>query len=112
MTLTNAITTAILNYLNYSGHLAWRENNNAVYDPTRKVFRRSKSFTPLGIGDICFIEHGTGIHCEIEIKTGKDRQRINQKKREFAVNFHGGKYFLVYDIEHFQEIAKREGWTK
>jgi len=77
MTRTNATTQAIVRHLNYSGFVAWRNNNGAIYDPTRKSFRKSKT-TLKGVFDIVGFRISDGKHLEIEIKTGKDKLSYDQ----------------------------------
>jgi hypothetical protein len=112
MTPTNALTTAILYWLCYNGHEAWRENNNSVYSPRQGVFRKPGKFAPEGIADVCFIERGTGKHCEIEVKTGDDKQSKKQVEREARVKRAGGKYFVVHNFDEFEVIAKQQGWVR
>lgn len=76
MTETNSLTKAILSYLNYSGHVAWRNNTTGVFDPTKKVFRKSNNRK--GISDIIGIHKDSGKLIAIEVKIGKDKLSKDQ----------------------------------
>lgn len=75
---TNELTKAVVAMLNYEGCFAWRQNNGAVYDPTRGAFR-SNSSTP-GISDVLGFEMQTCRLLAVEIKTGKDELSPDQIK--------------------------------
>lgn len=68
---TNALTKAVVQLLTLAGCKAWRQNNGAVYDPTREVFRAG-SATP-GISDVLGYHRATGRFVAVEIKTGTDK---------------------------------------
>jgi hypothetical protein len=69
---TNRITTAIVRHLNYAGYKAWRQNNGAVYDPARQLFRKNPNHL-LGVPDIIGYCKSTGKFICVEVKKGKDR---------------------------------------
>jgi hypothetical protein len=68
---TNELTKAVLALLALEGCFVWRQNNGAVFDPTREVFRSSSS-TP-GISDVLGFELRTCRLIAVEIKTGSDK---------------------------------------
>ncbi|MDO7846466.1 VRR-NUC domain-containing protein [Hymenobacter sp. M29] len=68
---TNELTKAVVKMLTLGGCKAWRQNNGAVYDPTREVFRAG-SATP-GISDVLGYHRATGRFVAVEIKTGSDK---------------------------------------
>lgn len=77
MTRTNQTTQAIIRYLNYNGFVVWRNNNGAVYDVKRKVFRKNQTSLK-GVFDIIGFRQSDGKHIEIEVKTGKDKMSEEQ----------------------------------
>src|SRR3990167_8178031 len=79
MTRTNATTKAILKFLNSSGFVAWRNNNGAVYDVKRSVFRKNPAMKK-GIPDICGYSKATGRAIFVEVKTGKDKLSEEQER--------------------------------
>lgn len=73
---TNELTKAVVAMLTLEGCFAWRQNNGAVYDPTRGAFRANSS-TP-GISDVLGFEMTTCRLMAIEIKTGSDKLTKDQ----------------------------------
>jgi hypothetical protein len=79
--------------------LCWRNNNGAVYDPTRKIFRRPSGRHSLrGITDILgFTCHGVIIAIEVKTKKGI----VSKEQKEFieTVNKCGGIAFVARSVE-------------
>ena len=98
----NAITQAILQYLSFSGVYAWRNNNAAVYDPTKKTFRTGSA--KKGVGDILGVLKD-GRHLEVEVKT-TDRQSEAQKQHEEMVKKMGGVYILAHSVDDVVEVLE------
>lgn len=67
---TSALTRAALATLHVHGFTAWRQNNGAVYDPRKKVFRAGS--TTKGISDILGYHERTGLQAAVEVKIGRD----------------------------------------
>lgn len=107
-TITNPLTNAIIDFFNFKGHKATRINTTGVFDPTRKAFRTGHR-SAIGCGDIIICLKG-GLYCEIEIKTGKDKQSENQLLRQKDIERAEGRYFVVKDIDNFLELAKKNNW--
>ena len=72
MSKTNELTHECINYLTLLGYKVWRNNNGAVYDPTRGCFRKSKTKL-LGVPDIIGYHKKTAKFIGVEIKVGKDK---------------------------------------
>lgn len=85
---TNSLTQAIIQLLVLHGFRAWRQNNAAVYDPTRKVFR-ANSATP-GISDVLGYHRSSGIFCAVEVKTGSDKLSPEQTEFLAGIRLAGG----------------------
>ncbi len=79
MSRTNALTNAIVDYLNLNGCFAWRSNNVGVFDPVKKVFRKNPRQLN-GVADILGIVKSSGIMIVCEVKTGKDELSPDQIK--------------------------------
>jgi len=97
MTNTNALTKSIVDWLNMSGHFVWRNNNAAVYDPTRKVFRSNS--TKKGIADIIGAHRDNGKLIAIEVKVGKDRLTPEQVAFLNDVKQRGGISLVAKSID-------------
>ena len=96
---TNATTQAIIKFLQFRGMYAVRINVQGMYDPVRKVFR--KSHTQRGTADIHACVHGH--HVSIEIKTGTDRQTDYQKITQEQVQHSGGIYLIIKSFPEFHD---------
>lgn len=84
----NALTKAIISLLKLHGFQAWRQNNAAVYDPTRQVFRANSA--EKGIADVLGYHRATGIMCAVEVKTGSDRLSKEQTAFLAGIRAAGG----------------------
>lgn len=99
---TNALTQQALKVLNLKGFNAWRQNNGAVYDPVKKVFRAGQ--TMKGVSDILGYHRHTGVIVAVEIKTGADKLSVWQEAFLEAINKAGGIGLVVRKIEDLQII--------
>jgi hypothetical protein len=107
MSNTNDLTQAILKYLNYSGKFkAWRNNNNAVYDTKKQIFRKNPT-TKLGVGDIIFIRKKDGLYGECEIKTGKDILSEEQKNHIREIIEAHCMSLVVHSFDEFLLLIKK-----
>ena len=103
MTKTNETTKAIIKYLNYAGHCAFRNNTQGTYDPTRKVRRRLPSWHGArGSGDVICCLRGGG-YMEVEVKTGGDALSPEQIDRHDKIRDLGGIVLVVKDLDDFME---------
>jgi hypothetical protein len=98
---TNALTKAVLYYCHLNGIRAWRQNNAAVYDPTRQCFRANSS-TP-GISDVLGYCLRTGRIIAIEIKTGRDTLSTEQRAFLAGIRLAGGFACEGRDIIQIQQ---------
>jgi hypothetical protein len=80
MTTTNSTTQAILHYLNYTGYVAWRNNNGAIYDVKRQAYRKNPT-TKHGVPDIIGFRKADGVALFVEVKTGRDK--LSQAQQVF-----------------------------
>lgn len=93
------LVKACLEYLGYAGVYAFRVNNGAVYDPSRKRFR-SMSGTP-GVADIIGVRNGQFL--AVEAKTAKGTQSADQKIFQAAVEAAGGQYILARSLDDLSD---------
>jgi hypothetical protein len=84
----NALTQAVVQLLALHGYHAWRQNNAAVYDPTRQVFRAGSSTK--GIADVLGYCCRTGRFAAVEVKVGKDKLSPEQTEFLAGVGAAGG----------------------
>lgn len=96
------IENAILERLSYvKDGFFWKSNTIGVYDPVKKVFRKSRSkYLINGVSDILGVYQGRFV--AIEVKTAKGRVSENQKRFIDNINKHGGLAFVarsVADVE-------------
>lgn len=103
----NSLTKETLRILDMCGFEAWRQNNAAVYDPVRKV-HRSNSATP-GIPDILGFDRKTGRFICCEIKSGKDKLSIEQKRFIDRVAASGAYGFVIRSTDDITAILKQFG---
>lgn len=98
------IENQILTYLGIVGIFAWKNQSTGLYDPTRKVFRKSNSKHQIkGVSDILGIFNGRML--AIEVKTPKTKNRTTAEQKAFIdmVNSNGGIAFVADSIECVQK---------
>lgn len=78
---TNDLTRQIIYLLKMSGYHAWRNNNGAVFDPKKRVFRKNPS-TLLGVPDILAFNKTTGKFLCVEVK-GTKSDKLSKEQVEF-----------------------------
>ena len=76
----NDVVKACLEYLRWKRIPAWRINNTGVWDPVRKIYRKSPNITA-GVSDIIAIVPPTGKMLAIECKTKTGK--VSQSQRLF-----------------------------
>jgi penicillin-binding protein-related factor A (putative recombinase) len=80
--LEKEIENAILTYLNYLPNcFAWKNQNTAIYDPTKKLYRSLGKFQFKGISDIIGIYKARPLF--IEVKTPKTKNNLTLHQKEF-----------------------------
>ena len=109
---TNALTKAVIEYLNLTGNYVWRNNTIPVFDPIRKTMRAN--VTKNGIADIIGM-NSVGTHVEIEIKSKYERLSKEQKSHGLEVLRHDGIYLVIRNLEELietWELCKHESIQK
>jgi len=101
VTITNATTRAIIEYINAIGGLAWRNNTGAFkgayLDKQGNNKQRFVPFGQKGSGDVLALWRGT--FYSIEVKTGKDKLRPSQVDWIERVNARGGVAFVAKTVD-------------
>lgn len=100
----NALTQHTLRVLAMKGYFAWRNNNGAVYDPTKKVFRANNALK--GVPDILGYRKTDARFLSIEIKAGKDKLSKEQADFLMGVTDAGGIAYIVRSIEDIEKLIK------
>jgi hypothetical protein len=106
----NGLTKCIVDYLNFSGHVASRINNMGTWraDKTNVnggFYTRSNQMK--GIADIDSTVNvkitgiPVGLSVKWEVKIGKDTQSEAQKEYEKKITASGGHYYIVKSFEDF-----------
>lgn len=107
----NALTKAVIHYLGLKGWKCWRNNNGAVYDPTRQVFRKNPDAL-LGVPDVLGFCRKTGRLAAVEVKAGKDKLSVHQTQFLEDVRSAGGFACEARDvngfIEEFEKYLKQD----
>jgi len=93
----NQILNSVCEYLTLHKYFFWRNNNVAIYDKSRGVFRRMPKYAKKGVADIIMIDKG--ICYGLEIKKDKGIQSKEQKKFENDFINAGGKYYVIRSID-------------
>ena len=101
----SALVTACLQLLHLRGIFAWRQNNVGIYDPTRKVYRKSKTAMP-GVSDLLGIYKGRFL--AIECKVGSNKLSPEQNRFLCQVIEHGGIAMVVYSIKDLESWMRDE----
>lgn len=99
-----AIENAILQFLHTKGVMCWKNQSTGLFDPTKKVFRRSHNkFHINGVSDILGIFNGKLL--AIEVKTPKTKNNASESQQAFIdrVNSEGGIAFVAHSIECVQQ---------
>lgn len=106
--LEKEIENAILAYLNYLPKcFAWKNQNAAIYDPSKKLYRSLGKFQFKGISDIIGIYKGIPLF--IEVKTPKTKKNLTLHQKAFLnrCTEEGGIAFVACSINDVKE--KLEG---
>jgi len=94
-----AIENQILHFLYKKKIFAWKNQSTGVYDPIKKIYRKSNNpFHIKGVSDILGILPD-GRFLAIEVKSATGRPSEEQKKFIWQINANGGKAFLARSIE-------------
>lgn len=104
------IQNSILEYLNAMGILCWRNNNIGVWDPTKKIYRKSTSCYHLkGISDILGIVDSRMLCIEVKRPKGS---KVSADQIAFIemINKHGGLAFVARSIDDVKRHLKDLGF--
>lgn len=108
---SNGLTTAVVNYINWSGYRAKRINNmgrlvdSVTTSESGKQFRDKKyihSAAGKGQADISATIKGRSV--QIEIKAGRDKPSEHQLLEQSKERRAGGTYEFVRSMEEFYEL--------
>ncbi|TAH07210.1 MAG: hypothetical protein EAZ14_11470 [Runella slithyformis] len=94
---TNALTKAIVQYVETRGGYAMRVNVSGFY---REGIGYIKSGSTVGVSDLIAVVNGRLI--AIEIKTGKDTQSDQQKAVQSRIEAAKGVYLIAKDFDQFR----------
>ena len=93
----NNLTKQALRVFDLCGFECWRQNNNAVWDAKKKVFRANS--VRVGQSDIIGYHRKTGVFLAAEIKVGNDKLSAAQVMFLTGVERAGGVGITVRSIE-------------
>jgi hypothetical protein len=98
-----AIENHILRWLNITGIFAWKNQSIGIFDPVKKIYRRSNNpFHIKGVSDILgILADGRLLAIEVKSKTGKPS--VEQIEFIKKINNSGGKAFIARSLEDVQE---------
>ena len=106
----NGLTKCVVDFLNFSGHMASRINNTGLWRADESNIKGG-FYTPStqakGIADItsCINVRITGIDIGVsvwwEVKIGADRQSEDQRHFADRVRTSGGHYYVVKNFDDF-----------
>ena len=100
----NALTKAVVQLLTLHGFHAWRQNNAAVYDPTRQVFRAGSSTR--GISDVLGYCKRTSRMAAVEVKVGSDKLSPEQAHFLAGIKAAGGFACEARDLAQVERELK------
>ena len=98
----NALTQQVIKVLTLRGWCVWRQNNGAVYDPVKKVFRAGHTLK--GVPDVIGFHRQLGTFIGCEIKVGSDKPSFEQELFLSTLNKSGGIGLVVRSIEDLEQI--------
>ena len=104
MQKANALTNQCLLVLAAKGFYVWRQNNAAVFDATKKIYR-SNSATK-GIPDILGFNKTTGKFICVEIKVGKDKLSVFQQEFLTTAQKATAYTFVIKTTDDIEAMAK------
>lgn len=102
---SNALTSAVIQYIKAVGGVARRVNSQGQWDPVREMWRLSgmkrgfedvDGVVPVTVGGV-----RVGLKVAVEVKGGKDRQSEYQVLRMDEVRRCGGVYIVAKNIDQF-----------
>jgi hypothetical protein len=86
----------------------WRQNNNAVYDRSKGLFRAfNATGTKKGVPDVVVCKAPTGTLVALEVKAPRGYQSPEQKTMQASIEKVGGYYFVVRGADDVANILAR-----
>ena len=95
----NEVLYSICEYLEWKKYFFYRNNNTAIYDPTRQCFRALPKYAIKGVADIVLLSKGSVWFIEAKTAKPKTYQSKDQKEFEKKVIANGGNYLLARSID-------------
>ena len=97
-TLEKGIENSILSFLKKLGVFCWKNQSIGVFDPTRRVYRKSNSVHHIkGVSDILGIIEGKFL--AIEVKSAKGVISPEQRAFIARMNSEGGIAFVARNVD-------------
>ena len=103
MSLTNVLTLSIIKDLSYTGFVAWRNNNGAIFSEKQGCYIKNPMHKK-GVPDIIGFRKSDGKMIAIEIKTGKDKLSIWQENFISELSQAGGISFIARDFDEYRRL--------
>jgi hypothetical protein len=121
MQLEKPIVRSILSFLDEIGLMVWQNDSVGVFDPTKKVFRKSNNkFKRNGVPDILgYLPNGRGLAIEVKAPAGRPTPAqlkfITEATSTLAVAFISRSVWQTYsqllsfwpEIKSFEQIANK-----
>lgn len=96
------IENRIINFLRIIGIFCWKNQSVGIFDPKKKVFRRSNNINHLrGVSDILGIVNGRFL--AVEVKSEKGRLTIEQKAFLQNIRAQGG---IAFEARSLSDVAR------
>jgi len=96
------IENQIISTLRILGVYCWKNQSVGIFDPSKKIFRRSNNANHLkGVSDILGIINGKLL--AIEVKSAKGRMSIEQKAFLQNIRDQGG---IAFEARSITDVAK------
>ena len=99
--LTNLLTSQIIDYLLRHHCFAWRQNTTGLFNPKTQSFRPSPK---AGVSDIIAVLPPNGRILTIEVKMGHDSLRPAQEGFLESIAQVGGLTLVVHNYIQFEEF--------
>ncbi len=99
----NNLTKQALKVFDLCGYECWRQNNNAVWDPKKRIFRVNS--VKIGVSDIIGYHRKTGVFLAAEIKVGNDKLSVPQIMFLTSIVKAGGVGLTIRSIEDLEKFT-------
>lgn len=98
------VVRVICGYLNVNGYKFWRQNNQAVFDPTKKIFRKPPAYCIKGVPDIMVLigVRTIGLEVKNDGRQSKEQKDFENMWTEDAEGYR--QYHIVRSIEDVEKI--------